>query len=203
MPLQQQHQPLGNQRRHFKQLHHCETQRIDLPEKDLLTSCSWPAVVTSKCSWCAVSARRRTVWSRGAPFPGPVQLSCSYLEGSPATTLSVALLLSATSLFSIKPGPSPAASSIVQTITNSHPRSSLMAPSLLSAAANWRSATIRFFVSLDGTGEYHDKTRRVEGAYAALIRGLEAAAELPGTPRPHHHRQRRPAGQIRVSGRCP
>ena len=37
----------------------------------------------------------------------------------------------------------------------------------------------QILLSLDGTGQHHDKTRRVEGAYAALIRGLEAAAERP------------------------
>jgi len=37
----------------------------------------------------------------------------------------------------------------------------------------------QILLSLDGTGDYHDKTRRVEGAYAALIRGIEAAAERP------------------------
>ena len=37
----------------------------------------------------------------------------------------------------------------------------------------------KILVSLDGTGAYHDKTRRVDGAYDALIRGLEAAAERP------------------------
>ena len=37
----------------------------------------------------------------------------------------------------------------------------------------------QILVSLDGTGAYHDKTRRVDGAYDALIRGLETAAEHP------------------------
>jgi len=37
----------------------------------------------------------------------------------------------------------------------------------------------QILLSLDGTREYHDKTRRVDGAYDALIRGLEAAAEQP------------------------
>lgn len=37
----------------------------------------------------------------------------------------------------------------------------------------------QFLVSLDGIGAYHDRTRRVEGAYDALVRGLASAAELP------------------------
>jgi MoaA/NifB/PqqE/SkfB family radical SAM enzyme len=37
----------------------------------------------------------------------------------------------------------------------------------------------KILVSLDGTREYHDKTRRVEGAYDALIRGLETTLDMP------------------------
>ena len=37
----------------------------------------------------------------------------------------------------------------------------------------------KILISLDGTREYHDATRRVPGAYDALIDGLRAASEFP------------------------
>jgi MoaA/NifB/PqqE/SkfB family radical SAM enzyme len=37
----------------------------------------------------------------------------------------------------------------------------------------------KVLLSLDGTREYHDATRRVPGAYDALIEGLRAASKLP------------------------
>lgn len=37
----------------------------------------------------------------------------------------------------------------------------------------------KVLLSLDGTRDHHDATRRVQGAYDALLAGLEAASELP------------------------
>ncbi len=54
-----------------------------------------------------------------------------------------------------------------------------MAQNCLSVVGSWRHVAIRFLLSLDGMQEYHDATRRVPGAYDALIEGLRAASELP------------------------
>ena len=150
------------------------TQLESLPDRDLLT------IVLSggcnlKCSWCAVSARRER-------HDGIAEFSADNYRDL-ISGLTSEKLISGVAIVGDEPlldQAWPVARDILDCAKANQLPSALITNGTRLAERSRELATRnnQILVSLDGTGSYHDRTRRVDGAYAALIRGLEAAAEF-------------------------
>ncbi len=150
-------------------------QLTELPERDLLT------LVLSggcnlKCSWCAVNARRERFENTAI-----IQTSnySELISGLVAEKLicGVAIVGDEPTLDEAWP----VARDILD-CADQHQLPSALVTNGTKMAERSRELASRnnqVLISLDGTREYHDATRRVPGAYDVLIQGFEAASELP------------------------
>lgn len=147
----------------------------ELPERDLFTLVL-AGGCNLNCSWCAVNARQERL--DGAT----VFQANNYREL--ISGLASENLISGVAIVGDEPLLDAAwlvARDILDCTDEHHLPSALISNGTKLAERSRELATRhnQILVSLDGTGAYHDSTRRVEGAYAELIRGLESAAELP------------------------
>lgn len=151
-------------------------QQLDkLPNRDLLTFVL-PGGCNLKCSWCAVSARSERI-EKGNVFQADdyrqliLGLTQERLISGVAIVGDEPLLDSAW----------PVARDILDCAEHHHLPSALITngTKLAERSRELETRNNQILLSMDGTRDYHDSTRRVQGAYDALIRGLEAAAKLP------------------------
>lgn len=147
----------------------------DLPDRDLLTivlngGCNL------KCSWCAVNARHER------------QAKHSTFEADNYRVLISGLisenLISGVAIVGDEPlldAAWPVARDILDCADHHQLPSALITngTKLSERSRELVTRQNKVLLSLDGTREYHDATRRVSGAYDALINGLQATSELP------------------------
>jgi MoaA/NifB/PqqE/SkfB family radical SAM enzyme len=150
-------------------------QLSDLPERDLLTLVL-AGGCNLKCSWCAVSALRER-------SEGPAVFHASDYR-SLISGLSSENLISGVAIVGDEPTLDeawPIARDILDCADHHQLPSALITngTKLSERSRELAARRNKVLLSLDGTREYHDATRRVAGAYDALIDGLRAASELP------------------------
>ena len=150
-------------------------QLAELPDKDLLTFVL-PGGCNLSCKWCAVNARRER---NGEGL---------YYSADDYQTLIAGLrsenLISGVGIVGDEPlldDAWPITLDILRCADYHQLPSALVTngTKLAERSRELANCSSKILISLDGTKIYHDATRRVDGAYDALIRGLEAAAELP------------------------
>lgn len=147
----------------------------DLPDQDIL-SLVLAGGCNLKCSWCAVQARRERE-------NGPAVFSADNYRDLIAGLASEGLI-SGVAIVGDEPlldQAWPIARGILD-CANHHRLPTALITNGTKLAERSRELAIRhnqILVSLDGTGDYHDVTRRVDGAYDALIRGLDASSKIP------------------------
>lgn len=150
-------------------------QLSDLPNRDLLTLVL-PGGCNLKCSWCAVSALQDRVEGVSS-FQAD-----NYREL--IAGLSQERLISGVAIVGDEPlldNAWPVARDILDCAKHHQLPSALITNGTKLSERNRELATRnnQIILSLDGTRAYHDATRRVDGAYDALIAGLEATSEQP------------------------
>lgn len=147
----------------------------DLPDRDLLTLVL-PGGCNLKCSWCAVGALQDRV-------EGVTSFQAdNYREL--ISGLSQESLISGVAIVGDEPlldNAWPVARDILDCAEHHQLPSALITNGTKLSERSGELATRnnQIILSLDGTRSYHDATRRVEGAYDALIAGLKAASEQP------------------------
>ena len=147
----------------------------DLPDRDLL-SLVLAGGCNLKCSWCAVNARQERIEGRA------VFRAENYREL--ISGLAEEKLISGVAIVGDEPLLEPAwpVARDILDCSEFHLLPSALITNgtrLAERSHELASRNNQILVSLDGTREYHDATRRVPGAYDALTRGLEAAAQIP------------------------
>ncbi|MGH1480737.1 MAG: radical SAM protein [Geminicoccales bacterium] len=151
------------------------SQLENLPERDLLTIIL-AGGCNLKCSWCAVSARRER--QNGHETFQAENYRC-LISG-----LVSEKLISGVAIVGDEPllnSAWPVARDILDCADHHQLPSALITngTKLSERSRELVNRQNKVLVSLDGTREYHDATRRVPGAYDALIAGFQAASELP------------------------
>ena len=145
----------------------------ELPDRDLLTIVL-AGGCNLNCSWCAVNARlersENSVTFQAKDYRDLI------------SALAHEKLISGVAIVGDEPlldQAWPVARGILDCASHHQLPSALITNATKLAERSRELATRdnQILVSLDGIGAYHDKTRRVDGAYDALLRGLEAAAE--------------------------
>lgn len=150
------------------------SQLSELPERDLLTFVL-PGGCNLRCSWCAVNARQERIES-GETFRAENYRQLISGLGNEDLISGVAIVGDEPLLDVAWP----VARGILDCAEYHHLPSALITNGTNLAERSRELATRnnQILLSLDGTREYHDSTRRVKGAYEALIRGLKAASEI-------------------------
>lgn len=150
-------------------------QLADLPERDLLTLVL-PGGCNLKCSWCAVNALQERVEGNTSFQANNYRELISGL--SQENLLSGVAIVGDEPLLDVA---WPVARDILD-CADQHQLPSALITNGTKLSERSRELAMRhnqILLSLDGTGGHHDRTRRVDGAYDALIRGLQSASELP------------------------
>jgi len=152
------------------------TQLDDLPEHDLLTIVL-AGGCNLKCSWCAVNARHER--SEASEVFSAANYRCLISD------LVSEKLISGVAIVGDEPTLDeawPVARDILACADDHQLPSALITngTKLSERSRELADSRSKILLSLDGTRDYHDATRRVPGAYDALIDGLETASEVPG-----------------------